>query len=960
MTDLPSGTITFLFTDIEGSTLRWEHHTETMRQALARHDALLRAAIDAQAGVVFKTVGDAFYAAFTTATQALAAALDGQRALLVEEWDARLGPLRVRMALHTGTAEARDGDYFGPPLNRVARLLAAGHGGQILLSRATQELVRDALPPDTQLRDLGEHRLKDLIRPEHIFQLQAPDLLSDFAPLRTLESRSNNLPLQSAPLFGREQELAELTALLRRPDVRLVTLTGPGGTGKTRLSVQLAADLLDDFAQGVFFVELAPISDPSLVASTIAHTLDANEPGAEAAIDRLRSYLREKQLLLVLDNFEQVVGAVAVVADLLRAAPGLKLLITSRVVLRLYAEREFLVSALRVPDPRRLPSLARLSQYAAVALFIQRAQAVKRDFQITNENAPAVAEICDRLDGLPLAIELAATRTKLLTPQALLARLDKRLNLLTGGARDLSARQQTLRGAIDWSYDLLDADEQVLFARLSIFVGGCTLAAAEAVCAVAAGLGLDVLDGLQSLVDKSLLRQSETIDDEPRFTMLETIREYALERLAQRAGSDELHGQHAAYFFGLAAQAAPELLGPRQAHWLNRLEIEHNNLRAALSWSQTTGAAEIGLRLVISLGEFWMTRGYLGEARCWLDTMLGLSAQLPSLRGQALVIAGLLAIRQGDAEAALPLFSESLSLARQLGDPHLEARALHGLGAVAHTRDNYNVARAWLDVSLALFAAQNDQHGMGNTLYRLGQVAYLQGNYRQAHDFYEQSLTLRRGLGDRRGTAFALHNLAVIAVEEADYPAAGRMFGQNLELFEALGDKLGIGLSLHGLAFTAQLQGEYAIVRDLGAQALAQFREMGRTPDVAATLELLGQAAVSEQHYQQARAYFRESLILHRDNDDQLGIASSLEKFACLAEHQGLAQEAVVLCAATHAIRTAIDAPIPPSDRLVYEQTLASTRDQLDAATFGAAWTRGLALSIEQAVAYALALSAQP
>ncbi len=507
MADLPTGTVTFLFTDIEGSTTRWEHQRAAMQAALARHDDILRAAIEAHEGHVFKTVGDAFYAVFTSAPDALEAALAAQSPLQAEAWSEDVDTLRVRMALHTGTVQQRDGDYFGPPLNRVARLLSAGHGGQVLLSHVTRELVRDYLPPGAELRDLGEHRLKDLIRPEHVFQLVAPDLPADFQPLRTLDNRPNNLPLQLTPFIGRERELEVVRERLAQPDMRLLTLSGPGGTGKTRLGLQVAADLLDTFPDGVWFVNLAPISDPALVMPTIAATLGIAEVAGQSLLDTLKWYLRDKQMLLVLDNFEQVLPAAPVVNDLLAAAPGLKVLVTSRALLGIYGEHDVAVPPLALPDLRRLPPLERLSQYEAVRLFIERAQAAKSDFAITGENAPAVAEICVRLDGLPLAIELAAARIRLLPPQALLQRLSSRLKLLTGGRRDLPARHQTLRGAIEWSYSLLDPVEQTLFARLAVFVGGRTLEAVEAVCNADGDLEVDVLDGLASLVDKSLVRQ---------------------------------------------------------------------------------------------------------------------------------------------------------------------------------------------------------------------------------------------------------------------------------------------------------------------------------------------------------------------------------------------------------------------------------------------------------------------
>ena len=630
MTPRPTGTVTFLFTDIEGSTTRWEHQRQAMQAALARHDTILREAIEAHGGHVFKTVGDAFYAVFSTAPDAVDAALQAQALLQRESWDEMLGPLRVRMAVHTGAAEERDGDYFGPPLNRVARLLSAGHGGQILLSTVSQELVRDQLPAGAELLDLHEHRLKDLIRPEHVYQLMAAGLPHDFPPLKTLDHLPNNLPLQRAPFIGRERELEALKVLLQRPDVGLLTLLGVGGTGKTRLALQVAADLLDSFPDGAWFVNLAPITDPALVVPTIAATLSVTESGSQPLVETLKHYLRDKQLLLVLDNVEQVIAAADDLARLLGVAAKVKVLATSRVALRLYNEQEFPVPALALPDLKRLPPIERLSQYEAVRLFIQRAQAVKPDFQITRANAPAVAEICVQLDGLPLAIELAAARTKLLTPQAMLQRLSNRLSLLTGGARDLPARQQTLRAAIDWSYSLLDPAEQTLFAQLAVFVGGCALGAVEAVCNAEGELQIDPFDGLASLLDKSLLRQEEGTQDESRFVMLETIREYAHERLEATHNAEGLRQRHAQYFLELAKTAAPEVQGPQSAEWLERLECEHGNLRAALRWTLERSEAERALEFSGALGHFWLLRGHIDEGRRWVEAALVKGSDLVS------------------------------------------------------------------------------------------------------------------------------------------------------------------------------------------------------------------------------------------------------------------------------------------------------------------------------------------
>jgi predicted ATPase/class 3 adenylate cyclase len=514
-TSPPTGTLTFLFTDIEGSTRLWEHDAPAMQAALARHDELLKLAIEERGGYVFKTVGDAFCAVFPTASDALEAALEIQRRLLSSEWE-QSEPLRVRMALHTGAAEERDGDYFGPPVNRVARLLSAAHGGQVLLSLPTQELVRDQLLVGTTLRDLGEHRLKDLFRPERVFQLSAPELPSEFPPLRTLEAYRNNLPLQPTPLIGRENEVSEVCDLLGGEATRLLTLTGPGGIGKTRVALQAAADLLEDFTDGAFFVPLATLTEAELFFSAVAETLGVKETAEQPLDETLKDYLSERRLLLLLDNFEQVLEAAPSVTELLAGAPGLKVLATSRAPLGLYGEHEFPVPPLSMPDLKRPPLLERLTHYEAVRLFLERAQAVKPDFKVTNESAPAVAEICVRLDGLPLAIELAAARIKMLPPKAMLQRLGSRLKLLTGGARDLPERQRTLRATIEWSHALLDEGEQLLFGRLAVFSGGRTLEAIEAICDAEGDLPVDAFDGVSSLLDKSLIRQEEGPGGEPR------------------------------------------------------------------------------------------------------------------------------------------------------------------------------------------------------------------------------------------------------------------------------------------------------------------------------------------------------------------------------------------------------------------------------------------------------------
>jgi len=658
--------------------------------------------------------------------------------------------------LHTGAAHERGGDYFGPSLNRVTRLLSAAHGGQVLLSIATRKLVRDALPEGIELRDLGERRLKDLFRPERVFQLVAPGLTSSFPPLKTLDERLNNLPVQPTPLVGRERELGEVCDSVREEEVRLLTLTGPGGTGKTRLGLQVAAELLDEFEDGVFFVVLTPITDPALVASTVAGALEIGEISGRPSEERLKEFLRDRELLLVLDNFEQVMEAAPLVGELLSGCPRLKVLVTSRGVLRVYGEREYPVPAMKLPEPGRLPPTDRLSDYEAVRLFIERARTVKGDFEVTDENAPAVAGICARLDGLPLAIELAAARIRLLPPGAMLDRLENnRLKLLKGGARDLPERQQTLRGAIDWSHALLEEGERVLFARLAVFSGGCTLEAIEVIC-----VSEDALEGAESLLDKSLIRRE---GDAPRFVMLETIHEYARERLEERGDAETTRRRHAEYFLSLAGESEPRLGGPEQVAWFERLETENDNLRAALSWAIARGEAELGLRLARALRPFWYARGHYVEGRGWIARFLG---EL-----------GKLFMDQGDHGQAEILFEEVLTLSRELGDASTLGSSLVDLGYVLLMQGNHGRVTALGEEAATLLREGGYTGSFACALNCLGWAALLRGDHEQARTLYGESLDFSRQPGDEASATESLEGLACVAGARGQSRRSARVFG---------------------------------------------------------------------------------------------------------------------------------------------------------------------------------------
>lgn len=832
-------TLTFLFTDIEGSTRLWEAHPQAMAAALACHDTLLRQAIEAHGGHIFRTAGDAVDAAFTAPQAALATAIAIQRALAAEDWG-ETGPLRVRAALHTGAVDIVDGEYTGPAINRLSRLVSAGYGGQILLSVATYELVRDDLPDGISLRDLGERRLPDLTRPEHVYQAVAPDLPADFPPLRTLESRPNNLPAQPSPLIGRERELADVEALLMRDNVGLVTLTGPGGTGKTRLGLQVAADLLGQFEHGVFVVNLAAVTDSSLVLPTIAQTLGIREAGRRPAVDVLHDYLRERNMLLMLDNFEQVIDAAPQVAGLVAEAPRLKLLVTSRIVLRIRAEQEYLVLPLALPprattdrrppttasmadlSPRITDRASRISQYAAVRLFIERARAVKPDFEVTSDNAPAVAEICARLDGLPLAIELAAARVRLLAPEAILQRLDHSLTLLTGGARDLPQRQKTLRDAIAWSYDLLNDDEKTLFRHLGVFVGGFTLDAAEAIAGdsrledgdsgqTVSNLQspISVLDGIDSLVAKSLLTQREDASGEMRFGMLETIREFAAERLAQSDEADLIHLRHACYFETFAQRGAYELVRREQALWAHRVEDEVDNMRAALGWTLDHGRPDIALNTAWELSVFWDLRRDLTQGRRWL-TAIRDAIPNPTAEERVKLSIGLalLALRQGDREEAHALTEAARELMDTVTDLRLRALVCRNLGLVALYEGRIPDSLTWHEQAFALFNQSGDAPGAATMRGNIAILYALAGQLDEAEDQARQSIRLAEAAGDMVTSIRATWVLGFAAVLRGDYPRATSLLQDALRRLQPMGERLFTSLSLIGLAAVATRLGQ--------------------------------------------------------------------------------------------------------------------------------------------------------
>jgi predicted ATPase len=738
-------------------------------------------------------------------------------------------------------------------------------------------------------------------------------------PIEPVVALPTNLPVQRTGFVGREKEVAVVKELLLRPDVRLVTVTGPGGIGKTRLAVQVASGLLARFPGGTHFVSLSALSDPDLIASVIVQTLGIREAAGRSPLEILKEHLQDSlrsQTLLLLDNFEQLVQAAPTVAELLAVGRNLKILVTSRAALHVYGEYEFPVPALALPDSHSMPPVEVLSQYPAVALFVQRAVAARPDFELDRGNASAVIEICARLDGLPLAIELAAARVKVLSPSSMRARLASRLQLLTGGARDLPQRQQTLRAAIDWSYDLLSTAEQKLFRRLSVFVGGCTLEGAEAVCDTKSDLHLDMLDGMASMVDKNLVQQVEQAKGESRFVMLETIREYALEKLKASGEEDLTKRAQAAYCLVLAEEEATEQSGAQRAEWVERLTSEHDNFRAGLEWLTETGDAAWGLRLGTALFRFWEAREYLAEGRDWLGKLLKLAgAAVPTkARARALFAAGALAGEQGDYVSADALIGESQDIARQLGDKTGVAVSLNALGVFARDRGDVALARALFEETLALWRELGDQKAVARALSNLANVVKLQGEYDRARSLYVECLSIFRGLGDRTGVAWSLNYQGDVARDHGDSAAARTLYEQGLAIFREVDDRWGIAGTLADLGSLAREQGDYSA----------------------------------------AHSMYRESIKVFQELDHKRGIARLLECSACAAAAQREAERSLRLAGAAAALRRNIGAPLTPAEQAKLEAALEPARRALTNTAGERAWLAGWALPVEKAVAEVL------
>ena len=947
---LPTGTVTFLFTDIEGSTRLAQENPGEMPTLLARHHEILHQAIQARNGYVFQIIGDAFCAAFHSANDALSAAMEAQRTLQSEPWTP--APITVRMGIHTGIAQLTDDKQYSgyTTLASTQRIMSAGHGGQILISGATRELVRDVLTKEFELLDLGEKRLKDLLRPEHLYQLNVEGLITTFPPLKTLDSFPNNLPIHLTSFIGRENEIAEVKQELNGH--RLVTLTGSGGTGKTRLSHQVAAELIEKFDHGVWFVELAPLTDPELIPQTILSAIGVKEQPGEPPLELLKEYLHEKKTLIVLDNCEHLISASAqVVNALLRAAPEIKVLASSREALGVRGEVSYPVPSLTLPDPKHLPVIEELSQYEAVRLFIDRALLVAPRFVLDKDNASHVTQICHRLDGIPLAIELAAARVKVLSVDQISKRLDDRFRLLVGGARTALPRQQTLRALIDWSYDLLSAPERLLLCRLSVFVGGWTLEAAEAVCSGDNIETYDVLDLLAQLVNKSLVIVDEhSRSGETRYRMLETIRQYAREKLLDARGGEIIREKHLAYFVELTEQAEPELYRSNQLFWFNRLEDEFDNLRMALGWALGTNV-ESGLRITSIPWRFWYVYGYFQELVKWLEQLLDGYDKTNAFHAQALAVYSLCVFRQGDFPETIRLGEKSVQMARAISDRHLEAFGLSLQGVYTLLQGNVSEGVPLLEQSLDIFREMGNKIGQANTLEWL---SFDNRNLERSIAYAQESLSIYRELGNLTGMANALIVLGRLTLWNGDFSSPAQWLEEALSISLQLGDRPTRSAALSTMGILAFWQGDYQAAIARYEESILQNEKIGYQYGFLWNRVRMAHVFLRQGEVQRARTQLADCIEKSYKANFTIIVVYAIEGLASLNVNQGRYQTAIKLYAWTDAMREKIGDYRPPVEQNSVEEDLVEIQSNLNDDEFINLSMEGRAMTMEQAIQLAL------
>ena len=916
MTDLPTGTVTFLFTDIEGSTQLWEKYPEAMKSALAQHDAILKEAIESKHGQIIKSTGDGFHAVFATAIDAIRATLAAQHSL--QSLISNPFELKSRMGLHTGEAELRGNDYYGQALNRAARIMSAGHGGQILLSSITADLAREHLPIDVSLLDLGEHRLKDLIQPENIFQLLAPNLPKDFPAIHSLNILPNNLPFQVTSFVGREREMREANQLFAT--TRLLTFIGPGGTGKTRLSLHVAADQLSEFKDGVWLVELAALADPSLILQSIASVFNLRMQMGMPLQEIVMDYLRAKNLLLILDNCEHLIEECAQLVDhILRASLRIKFIASSREALGINGETIYRVPSLSVPT-RAQNTRDAIEGLESVQLFVERARAANPKFELTDQNASSIAQICARLDGIPLALELAAARVALFSAEQIATRLDDRFKLLTGGSRTALPRQQTLRALIDWSYDILSEEERALLRRLAVFAGGWSFEAAEAICP-----DLDVLNLLTQLVNKSLVLVDEQSDDS-RYRLLETIRQYARDKLLEAGEAEKARNAHLKFFVAFSEMAGPQIDTDSVMDWIFKLDADYDNLRAAFEWGLDHDILA-SLRMVGSLANYWFRHGHGAEgiqmAAAALDradilaeaNKQNMDREQMMIHAKALQAMSFLCYSQGDNPNAYKAGDQCITFARQLNDQQMLATALAFSGSARLFEEDYATGREQIEEAVAIALQAGDKFARGMAFGMMAQIEMIVHHDMQAAETYEQqAMALTKEIAGTWTSLMMYFGIGRGAMFRGDYALARERFTYCLPLFAQMKDEHRVNM-IH-----------------------SEFAHMDRY----------------EGKLQQAEEGYRKTIVVWQKLGHRAAVAHQLECFAFLAKAHEEPERAVHLLGAAENLREKIKIHMQPREREEYDHELKDLRTSMPELEFATLWAQGRTMTMDEAIELAL------
>lgn len=940
--------VTFLFTDIEGSTKLAQEYPDTYHSILNLHDDLLAEVIKSNNGFVFKKIGDAFCSSFDNAQDSINAAVQIQQKLIEAFKDGCM--LKVRIGIHSGEAEFVNGDYIGyVTLSRVQRLMSIAHGGQILITKEVYKSLEEINENKISFKDFGKRKLKDIIVPENVYQIVAENIPADFPPLKSIDARRNNIPLELTSFIGRKKEIAEIRSLLS--EVRLLTLIGFGGTGKTRLSIHIASILLDEFSHGVWFVELAKLSEPSYILQEIASALNVTTDEKRNKLDVLTDFLREKEILLILDNCEHLIAECAgIVESLLQNCPGIKIIVTSRESLHIPGEYIYQVPTLSLPDSKGNSSVESLIEYESVRLFLERVTSVQHGFKITNSNAHIISQLCTALEGIPLAIELAAARVKVLPVEKILERLKDRFNLLTGGKRTLLPRQQTMRALIDWSYELLSEKEKLLFQRLSIFSGGWSLEAAEKICQDNFLLEEEVLDLLSNLSDKSLIKVYET-EDNTRYTMLETIKTYGDEKLTQSNYKNILQEKHFDFYYKFTEQSESGLMGKEQGEWLKKIALENENIRECLKWSLGYNP-DLTLRLSVALGKFWELRSHFTEGLGYMRKSLELakSGDL-NLKAKAMYWSGLYLLNQGNYIESKKYLNECLNIFRDINNKDGEALTLISLATMSLFENDYEKLNLYSEQSYSISSEISNKSYIARNLQNIALGLMQQGKHDEARIKLEESISLYREVNDALQLAKIIGNIGALEYLLSNYDKAISAFEESLKIRNELGDKQGIAIALSNLGSVTFMQKQYEASEKYLEDSIEIIKELGDRRIYVTAVSTLGSIANEKRDFPKAERMFRESILVSNEIGDKYSIAKGIEGIADMLIQLGKFREGCILAAKYISLLKASNKNIIEGELERFEAIKTKLKENLSGAEFEKLWDEGESLTIDEVLA---------